>query len=267
MEFKSFLKTVEGNEANHCGYTTRLDLYGCGCAHDCAYCYAKSLLSFRGLWNPSDPRVANIEKVERKIRRMEPDSMVRLGGMTDCFQPIEQERRNTLNAIRLLQKFGVGYLAVTKSDMILDYLDELDPKLAHVQVSITWLPWENAPETERRIHAVEVLQREGINVAVRLSPYIPGYVDFDRLNRIECDKIVVEFLRVNHWIEKWLPIDTSAYTVRHAGYRHLPLDEKVKHLKGIDFPQLTVCEDVTEHYEYWRDNVNFNPKDCCNLRR
>ncbi|WP_417173430.1 hypothetical protein [Alistipes finegoldii] len=48
-EFKSFLKTVAGNEGGECKYPTRLDLYDCRCAHGCAYCYAKSLLDFRHL--------------------------------------------------------------------------------------------------------------------------------------------------------------------------------------------------------------------------
>lgn len=33
-EFKSFYKTVGGNEGNKCNYPTRLDTYGCGCQHD-----------------------------------------------------------------------------------------------------------------------------------------------------------------------------------------------------------------------------------------
>ena len=60
-EFKSFCKTVGGNEGQKCYYPTRLDTYGCGCFHDCNYCYAKSLLSFRNLWNPLDPSVADIK--------------------------------------------------------------------------------------------------------------------------------------------------------------------------------------------------------------
>lgn len=48
-DFKSFYKTVAGNEGNKCNYPTRLDLYGKGCYHDCSYCYAKSLLAFRKL--------------------------------------------------------------------------------------------------------------------------------------------------------------------------------------------------------------------------
>ena len=29
---------------------------------------------------------------------------------------------------------------------------------------------------------------------------------------------------------------------------------------------MTVCEDVTEHYLYWRGGFNPNPADCCNLQ-
>lgn len=36
-EFKSFYKTVGGGEGDRCSYPTRLDLYGCGCQHDCKY--------------------------------------------------------------------------------------------------------------------------------------------------------------------------------------------------------------------------------------
>ena len=50
-EFKSFYKTVGGGEGSKCHYPTRLDTYGCGCQHDCKYCYAKSLLDFRKKYN------------------------------------------------------------------------------------------------------------------------------------------------------------------------------------------------------------------------
>lgn len=43
-DFKTVAKTVEGNEGGKCHYNTRLDTYGCGCAHDCSYCYAKNLI-------------------------------------------------------------------------------------------------------------------------------------------------------------------------------------------------------------------------------
>ena len=86
-------------------------------------------------------------------------------------------------------------------------------------------------------------------------------------------KILVEFLRINHWIEKWIGglIDMTPYTIKRCGYRHLGLEEKIRRLDALRAAlpgcEFTVCEDVPEHWSYWRDNVNVNRKDCCNLRR
>lgn len=143
-EFKSFYKEVAGNEGGKCRYNTRLDTYGCGCAHDCSYCYAKSLLSFRGLWDAVEPSVASPARIERKIARLEPGSIIRLGGMTDCFQPMERRERITKGTIELLNKYGIGYLIVTKSDLVCEYMSILDKQLAHIQISTTWIPAEKA---------------------------------------------------------------------------------------------------------------------------
>lgn len=267
-EFKSFYKEVAGNEGGKCLYNKRLDTYGCGCQHDCSYCYAKSLLSFRGLWDAKEPSVADLAKIERKIARIPKGAILRLGGMTDCFQPLEAQTHITRETIKLLNQYGIGYLIVTKSDLICDYMDILDKHLAHIQVSITWIPCEKAVSTERRIKAIEKLYAEGFDVAVRLSPYVPQFVNYERLNSIKCNKIIVEFLRVNHWIKKWLPLDYSDYTVKQSGYEHLPLSKKIEYLSRVTgFDEMSVCEDVTEHYEYWREAVNHNKADCCNLRR
>lgn len=266
-EFKSFYKEVSGNEGDKCLYNKRLDSYGCGCQHDCSYCYAKSLLEFRGLWDSQEPSVADLNKIKRKINKLPVGSIVRLGGMTDCFQPMEKQYKVTAGVIDALNERGIHYLIVTKSDLVLDYIDILDKDLAHIQISTTWLPFEKAVNTERRIKAIEELYATGYDVALRLSPFIPEYVDFDRLNSVKCDKIIVEFLRVNHWIRKWLPIDFSEYSVKQSGYSHLPLSLKVDYLSRITgFKEVSVCEDVTEHYAYWREHVNYNPEDCCNLR-
>lgn len=267
-EYKSFYKEVTGNEGGKCRYNKRLDTYGCGCAHDCSYCYAKSLLSFRGLWDAVEPSVASLARIERKIAKLEPGTIVRLGGMTDCFQPMERRERITKGTIELLNKYGIGYLIVTKSDLVCEYMSILDKRLAHIQISTTWIPAEKAVSTERRIKAIETLYAAGFDVAVRLSPFLPQFVDFDRLNSIKCNKIIVEFLRVNHWIKKWLPLDYSDYTVKQSGYQHLPLEKKIEYLaKVTGFDEVSVCEDVSEHYEYWKEAVNHNKEDCCNLRK
>lgn len=275
-EYKSFYKTVTGNEGNKCKYPTRLDVYGCGCQHDCSYCYAKSLLSFRGLWNPQDPAGADIEKVRKRIEKIPPGTVVRLGGMTDCFQDAEREHRLTLQTIGALVKRRVPFLIVTKSDLVADdiYLDAMDKDLAHIQISVTTtddkrsLTYEKAPVPSRRIRAIEKLYDAGFDVSLRLSPFIPEYIDFEKLSRIRCDKVLVEFLRVNHWIKQWFDIDYSPYVLKSGGYLHRTLEDKrelVSRIKG--FKEITICEDVTEHYEFWRDHFNPDPNDCCNLKK
>jgi DNA repair photolyase len=276
-EFKSFYKTVKGGEGTRCNYPTRLDLYGCGCQHDCSYCYAKSLLHFRNLWNPDIPSVADIEKVKSKVKRIPENVIVRLGGMTDCFQPIEKTVRNTYNTIKELNKLNKHYLIVTKSSLIADeeYIDIIDKKLAHIQISVTSTDdeitktYEKASLISERIKAIEKLNSLGYDVTLRLSPFMPELVDFDVLNKIKCDKILIEFLRLNTWIIKWFTtINIDDYFLKEGGYRHLPLENKIKYISKIkgNFKEFTVCEDYNQHYEYWKENYNFNKNDCCNLR-
>ena len=278
-EYKSFYKQVGGNEGSKCFHSTRLDTYGCGCQHDCKYCYAKSLLDFRNLWNAQEPSIADIDKIKRKIDKIPNDvGVIRLGGMTDCFAPIELRHRVSHETLKALNEKGLEYLIVTKSDIVAmdEYMDVMDKSLAHIQITTTCfdddlykrLDYEKAPLPSKRIKAIEKLESNGFDVQLRLSPFIPEFVDFDVLNAIKCEKILVEFLRVNSWIKKWFNIDFSEYTVSHGGYMHMPLEKKIEYLNKIKgFSRITVCEDEDEAYEYWKHHFNPNPDDCCDLRR
>jgi DNA repair photolyase len=282
VEFESFFKTVEGSEGKKCNYPTRLDTYGKGCQHDCKYCYAKSLLDFRKMWNAQEPAVADIDKIRHTIQKeLKAGDIVRLGGMTDCFQPLERKHRVTYQTIEELNKHGIGYLIVTKSDIVADddYMALMDKNLAHIQITITCTDdkfcaqYEKATPPSKRIKAVEKLQAAGFDVQVRLSPFIPqfasmGVLDMNIINSIKCDKILVEFLRVNTWIKKWFKLNYQDYTYHQGGYNHIPLKWKRHYLKLITgFKEVSICEDVLQHYKYWRTLVNHNPQDCCNLRK
>ena len=274
-EFKSFYKKVGGGEGNKCHYPTRLDTYGCGCQHDCSYCYAKSLLSFRGLWDTKEPSVVNTQKVRNVIKKIDSGEILRLGGMTDCFQPCEATYRATYNTIQALNQKDIGYLIVTKSSMVADdlYMNLMRKDLAHIQITITTLDdqfykekgFEKASLPSQRIVAIKKLQDAGFDVAIRLSPLIEEFIDFDKLNSLGINKAIVEFLRVNSWIKKWFNIDYSKHTLKEGGYNHLPLEEKLRILEKIKIPNISVCEDVQEHYDYWKEHFNPNKNDCCNL--
>lgn len=279
-DFKNVGKMVGGNEGNVCKYPYRLDTYGCGCSHDCSYCYAKSLLEFRGLWNPQNPSVALISDISKQIKNIKKGTTVRLGGMTDCFQPIEKVHRVTYKTIKLLNKRHIPYLIITKSPIIADdeYLGLMDKDLAHIQFTLTFTDdeqykqagIEKAPLPSKRIEAIEKLEANGFDTCIRLSPYIREFIDLEILNNIKCDKVLVEFLRVNHWIKQWLDgkCDLSIYTKNFHGYNHMPFEIKKELVDRMGQSHtITVCDFEPEYLDYWKKEFNPNKDDCCNLRR
>lgn len=273
-KFQSFYKEVGGNEGDKCHYSTRLDTYGCGCEHDCKYCYAKSLLSFRGLWDNNNPAVADINEIENVVKKIPKGTIIRLGGMTDCFQPIEKIHKVTYNTIKLLNKYGIGYLIVTKSSLVAEdeYVDIYDKDLAHIQITVTTLndalckTYEKASPPSERVKAILKLQDLGFDVQIRLSPIIDEYMDYEKLNSLGIKKAIVEFLRVNNWIEQWFDIDYKDYVLKQGNYKFLRLKKKLAILDKIKIPEVSICEDYTPHYKYWLVKTIPNRNDCCNLR-
>ena len=46
-----------------------------------------------------------------------------------------------------------------------------------------------------------------------------------------------------------------------------PIEKKIEYLKNItNFKYKSVCDDEGRAYEYWKNNYNSNPNNCCNLR-
>jgi len=192
--YKSWLGMPKGGEADRCFYPVRLDTYGNGCAHDCVYCYAKNMLDFRNLWNVESPSVANFDDIremfrvafetDRKgqkydnLRRRKP---LRLGGLTDPLQPIEQEQAVTFQLLRLLKQYKYPYLLLTKSSLVGTeaYLSVLDPDISYVQISVTTLDQvmslavePMASEPMERFEAMRRVADAGVFVAHRISPLI-----------------------------------------------------------------------------------------------
>jgi DNA repair photolyase len=275
QEYKSPYTVTERKIVKWCRYNARLDTYGRGCAHNCNYCYARHLLDFRGNWKPFEPAVADLATIHNAISDIKPGSVVKMGGMTDCFQPVEGKYHRTLETIKMLNDKKIHYLIVTKSATCCfpEYLDVYDPELAHFQISVTATDdyrgnkYETASPQSERIRAIETLQRLGFDTTLRLSPYIPQFVDTDTIKNIDCEKILIEFLKVNPHVMRCFDIDYYEYTEKFGGHLNLPLDRKIELAERFNgFKEHNVGEFVYSHYLYFRDNYNTNPFDCCNLR-
>ena len=246
-KFKSFLKLPGGGEINRCYYPLRLDTYGRGCYHDCLYCYSKSCLDFRKMWDRENPAVADPIEIERVIENgytgkgkyahlIAQKLPLRLGGMTDCFTPIDKETGVTRATIRLLNKHNHPYLILTKNSLVQEYADILDPDLAYVQLTIT-TPYDDisaiyepyASPTSERLKTCRYLTDMGFNVAVRINPLFPKYPDghyaqdgqqgmfgdkgefryFDwslveRIAEAGASTVIAGFLRLSSWNIKWI---------------------------------------------------------------
>ena len=126
---------------------------------------------------------------------------------------------------------------------------------------------DNAPRYELRKKTIETLHDEGFDVSLRLSPFLYETADINEINNINTDKCLIEFLRVKPSMVEPIQdyINFKDYIVKEGSYRHLPLEKKIEILDKLKFKEMTVCDDVTKHYEYFKNNFNNNKEDCCNL--
>jgi len=247
-----------GHELITCHYPLRIDTYS-SCYHDCAYCYAKSMLTDRNFWTPNDVRVADITKIKEKIKAylegngneivakaIQNRIPARLGGLTDCFQPIEKQKKVTLQLIKYLNSIDYPYLIVTKSDLISEsaYIEEIRRDLAYIQITITTLNQKtakqlesNAPSPDKRIEALRKLTDAGIYTAGRISPIIPNITDedcfkvIDKLEEIGVPHIIFEFFRGTNKMIKRVEDATNkkVYPLQKRGiyYRVSPKKKKI----------------------------------------
>ncbi len=68
------------------------------------------------------------------------------------------------------------------------------------------------------------------------------------------------------YIKRNFDIDYSEYTHKYGGHLNLELNKKIELVNKIsDKFQKSVGEYVKEHHKYFKQNVNYNQNDCCNL--
>lgn len=222
-----------------------LDPYGCGCAGMCLYCYAHSLLLRTSNWAPT-PLHANRRRMLNAIKNlMHKEDSVRIGALTDPFQPEERRLHLTRDVIRALCAKGIKHTVVTKYSYVAhdDNIAVYDKDLTQIQVTLTSTDdefasrYEGGSKVSRRIEAINKLSDAGFDVVVRLAPYVPdfvdqGHVDFERLASIRTQKVYVDFLRTDWHINAEFGkfIDVNRYSFKDHYTNQLPIEEKEKYM-------------------------------------
>ncbi len=161
-----------------------------GCAHACAYCYARFMQRFHPHEEPwgafVDVKANAPDALARQLRRLPPGNVF-VSSACDGWQPIEQERRLTRECCRLLLEHGFRVSALTKSAGVARDFDLFAGRNARIGVTITTLDedlrriWEpHASSVEERLDVLRRARTAGIETAVMFGPLLPFLYDDQR---------------------------------------------------------------------------------------
>jgi len=177
-----------------------------GCAHGCAYCYARPSHEYLGFNAGFDfeTKIVVKEDAPALLRDFlakdswEPEPIT-FSGVTDCYQPAERDFRLTRQCLEVAWECRQPVSIVTKNALVFRDLDLLQPMaergLVHIAVSLNSLdpsltramePRTSIPAA--RLRAIEELSRAGIPTMVMVAPVIPGLNDSEMPAVLEAAK-------------------------------------------------------------------------------
>jgi DNA repair photolyase len=168
-----------------------------GCAHGCSYCYARPTHEYLGLNSGLDfetriffkPNAPKLFRDWLNRPKWQGETIV-LSGITDCYQPAEQEYQLTRQCLEVAHEAGQPLGLITKNAMVtrdIDLLSEMAKRnTVSVALSITSLRQELTRTLEPRtsspdakLRAIKELSEAGIPTHVMLAPIIPGLNDHE----------------------------------------------------------------------------------------
>jgi DNA repair photolyase len=165
-----------------------------GCAHKCAYCFARAYHARyreKNVGTDFDSNVevrVNIAEVLRRELRRHREGSLAIGTATDPYQPIEGKYRLTRQCLEALVDYPMPTSIVTKGPLVvrdIDVLKKLDEKTElTVFFSIPCVNDEIVRKTDpgtapprQRLRALRMLRDAGIDAAVLCMPVLPGITD------------------------------------------------------------------------------------------
>jgi DNA repair photolyase len=182
------------NESPDVGFRFSLNPYR-GCAHACAYCYARPFHQYLdfGAGTDFDRKIVvkvNAPELLRKafLRPSWTGECIAFSGATDCYQPLEASYRLTRRCLELCRDFRNPVGIVTKSLLVRRDADVLLAlaEVARVRVSLS-IPFSDddmarriepgAPPPSARFRVLRDLATAGLEVGVGVAPIVPGLND------------------------------------------------------------------------------------------
>jgi DNA repair photolyase len=170
------------------GIKYTMNLYR-GCQHQCIYCDSRSECYQIADFAEIQVKVNALERLSDEIRRKRVKGTIGTGSMNDPYMPIEEERRLTRGALRIISAAKFPVHIITKSDLVLrdlDILQEIQRVYAAVSFTITSADdtlskkvEPGAPVSSRRFAALKSLSANSITAGVTMMPILPFIEDSD----------------------------------------------------------------------------------------
>lgn len=211
-EYKTFESLNVSSKFAICGLPIRVDTYKT-CGFNCQYCFSnnRKIMEFK-----KDLQIANLSSLEKRLNRIFNDGDIKrdnlldvlianrltwhCGGMSDPFQPVNEELLITNKMIDITNEYGINILFSTKSDTV--HGANINPELHTFQLSVTNINNNialepNVPSIEKRLAFFKELKQNGFKVGIRIQPCIPNISTLDIVKMFEdADHFTIEGLKI-----------------------------------------------------------------------
>lgn len=196
-----------------------------GCAHGCAYCYARPTHEYWGFGAGTDFDSKIIVKRDSPVllRRVfeKPTwkgELIVFSGNTDCYQPMEASLGLTRSCLDVCAEYRNPVGVITKGILVLRDLDLLKRLQREAWVRVYFsIPFADdamarkvephAPTSRKRLEAMARVSDAGIPTGISISPIIPGLNDhdiptlLDRARRAGATEAMATLLRLSGPVE------------------------------------------------------------------
>lgn len=162
-----------------------------GCEHGCAYCYLAGMRPIQaGADAFADVFIQKnlLEKLEEELSQRTKQTIVHVGGLTDCYQPAEKIHALMPEILKLLLRYRVPMTLCTQSTLLLrdyDLIDALSRETyVEISTSVTTLDESlqrklephSAPAADR-LDMLQALRQTGAATGLQIAPAIPYLTD------------------------------------------------------------------------------------------
>ena len=196
-----------------CDMPLRFDTYK-GCSHACEYCFVKFKTDISKIQNDESAKtLLNFINKRRNGEVIEKifdyDIPLHWGGVSDPFQPIELERRNSYECLKVFAATKYPFVISTKNAIVArpEYIELLKQCNCAVQFSAIGSSYDDfekgASAFNERIEAMKKISDIGIRVIVRAQPMLPK-MEKELIDNLKLFKeagvhgLIIEFMKYKY---------------------------------------------------------------------